>query len=71
MWYVFIHYASLRSKVENPSTSRDAEYSQLQSPARAPRECEKCSREGCFTFSLYAAEGPTLYRDSVEVSLSQ
>ena len=42
---IFIHYASLRSSAKKKTISSDGEYPQLQSPARAPRESEMCSRE--------------------------
>ena len=42
MWYIFINYASLRSNLKIKPSSNDAEYSQLQSPARAPTESEIC-----------------------------
>ena len=45
MRHIFVYYASLRSKLKKKTISRDAQYPQLHSPARAQQESEKCSRE--------------------------
>ena len=49
-WYVFVRYASLRSKVKNLSTVCDAEHSQLHSPERPSRELGQCNGKGYAVF---------------------
>ena len=45
MRHIFVNCSSLRSKLKKKTISRDAQYPQLHSPARAQKESENCSRE--------------------------